>query len=91
MSRLNEKNFDAIERNDETFVNWALTGKEIGVRSQEIRAAIEEGEIGGTGAAIGAMIGAVVGPPGALIGAAIGGVLGGAFGALSGFFYDMNK
>ncbi|KAL5494391.1 hypothetical protein EMCRGX_G015716 [Ephydatia muelleri] len=56
---MNEKNFDAIDRNDETFVNWALIGKETGVRSQEIRAAIEEGEIGGTGAAIGAVIGAV--------------------------------
>ena len=84
LSRLNEKNNDAIGRNDETFVNWALTGKEIGVRSQEIRAAIEVGAIGGTGAVIGAVIGAVGGPPGALIGAAIGGVLGGAFGALSG-------
>ncbi|KAL5494386.1 hypothetical protein EMCRGX_G015711 [Ephydatia muelleri] len=91
LSRLNEKNFDAIDRNDETFVNWALTGKETGVRSQEIRAAIGGGAIGGTGAAIGAVIGAVVGPPGALIGAAIGGVLGGAIGALSGVFYRMKN
>ena len=90
-SKLGDAEYNESNINDESFVNWALIGKEISMRLSLIATTVVGTSAGVAGASAGAMIGLIGGPPGAAIGAVIGGVLGAVSGSISAAFYGRTK